>query len=650
MIKCNNIYKIYNNDIIIENFEYEFQNTGFYLLFGESGSGKTTFLNILSGLLPYEKGQISIDDVEFEHCINKDFMADKSDYITQDAFFIDFLTVADNLKMINDNEEYVAKMLDKFGLLSKLQEYPAKLSGGEKQRLALVRSLVRGKKILLLDEPTASLDMDNKLQIFEMLSRIKDEVLIICSSHDRMAMDYADEIIRFEKKHNKCSDAEKNDVTQTGDRHNKNIEISRENKKTKAFYFLNKWFSSKYKSKVSTILFGLFLTIAMSMCLLADDPQKKIDTNIEYLYKVNMCSLVTHEEEPGEYDRLCNIDGIEDVVIEYGLSVPTGEIAEDGFTIINSGTYEVYMPVLPSDKDAFKLSDKIKYGSYFTGENQIILSPEMAEKLMGSSQEKLIGETIEKEFYGIGTVELEIVGIFDYFNEFEKEYMKALGVSIADGEYYNKLDYESLWYINSDFMKQYADNEEFYNDGQRGYALYFDSYSSMKEYYNENYQFYRDRGDSLLMGLQNGKLLGLFDLLYMVFRPLSICIALFSVIFYITLIKTELTYNNKFISVMDYSGYKTKKVINTFIILNWLHLLKICSISVIIALCITRLANAVNERIILFEFRIFSEDIKMLLVFAGALLVVSIVFIYAFLNRFKKINWYENIIRNRDLI
>ena len=199
-------------------------------------------------------------------------------------------------------------------------------------------------------------------------------------------------------------------------------------------------------------------------------------------------------------------------------------------------------------------------------------------------------------------------------------------------------------------MSQYADDKEFYAGNQRGYTLYFDSYSSMKKYYDDNYEMYDERGDFLLNGLRVGNKLGLFDLLYKVFMPLSYFVALFSIIFYINLTKTELTYNNKFISVMDYAGYKVKKVVNTFILLNWLHLVKTCLLGMISALALTKLVNVINEKYIFVEFRIFTYNITMLLIFIGVLLTASIAFTYAFLIKFKKINWYENIIENRDLL
>ena len=296
MIECREIYKIYNNIVVIENFSYKFQDNGFYLLFGESGSGKTTFLNILSGLMSYESGIITLEDIEFKHNLDKEFMADKAEYITQDTFFVDFLNVLDNLKLVCVDESHITQMMERFGMLEKMYAYPATLSGGEKQRVAIVRALLSGKKILLLDEPTASLDQENKYKIFKMLYDIKDEILIICSSHDHVAMEYADEIISFEKKHNRCVDIdfkdregqiEKTSINKFMEFRTKknNVQKENEDKKIHIRYFLKQWFSSNKRSRTSSVLFCLFLVIAMGVCLLAETPQNRINSNIEFIYK-----------------------------------------------------------------------------------------------------------------------------------------------------------------------------------------------------------------------------------------------------------------------------------------------------------------------------------------------------------------------------
>lgn len=199
MILCSKVSKSYEKNKIIDSFSYSFNDTGFYLLMGESGSGKTTLLNILSGLLSFEGGTIYYDGQNYIKQVSNEQLMYKIDYVTQDSFFVDFLCVMDNLRLVCADENRIIDVLRQFGLKNVSNKMPSVLSGGEKQRLAIVRSLLNSKKILLLDEPTASLDRENKFAVFDLLKKLKDKILIICTTHDKEAKPYADYVIEFPK-------------------------------------------------------------------------------------------------------------------------------------------------------------------------------------------------------------------------------------------------------------------------------------------------------------------------------------------------------------------------------------------------------------------------------------------------------------------
>ncbi len=636
MIICENIHKSYDTQVVIKSFSYKFENNGFYLLLGESGSGKTTFLNILSGFLPFEYGKIEINGNEFSGKVDRSIIEKEFDYITQDTFFVEFLTVSDNLRMIVDDDEKIQEALDKFGLGDKAGQYPTTLSGGEKQRLAIARSILGGKTILFLDEPTASLDGENKRLVFELLSNIKEEMLIICSSHDAEAKEYADEIIKFNKIHESCEPPENIKIkTEKYQAHNRLCEKN-DNKKTVS-YFLKKWFKSKRRNKKSEILFGVFMTIAIVLCALTDIPKNKLDSNIEYVYKVNMCKLYTNDTSPELYEELCKAKGIAEVVISYGGSLP--DLTTNPDSLMQAmPDYETGGYVLPYNKDAFKLVDSIKYGTYFTDTNQIILTYDMAVSLMSDTPEKLIGQTITKNYYGLGETEFEIVGILDELNDIEKKYFHAT-------EMYE----ETTWFVNGKFMEQYVYNKEFHNDGKRTYILCFDSYRDMKAFYNENYEKYAENG-GLIMGLAAISALDVFITMFKVFLPMSFLIAVFTILFYINLIKTEIAYNNKFISVFDYAGYPIKKVINCFIGLNLIHLFKICMLCAVVAFGVTYIVNLVNQKFIFIDFQVFTYNVYILSGFIVSIILISAVSMNVILRRLKFSNWYENITAQRDLI
>lgn len=635
MIICKNIDKNFDTQAVIKSFSYEFQDTGFYLLFGESGSGKTTFLNLLSGFLPFDSGSIIIQGKEFKEKVERNVIEQDFDYITQDTFFVDFLTVFDNLKIVINEDEKIRNILEQFGLWEKAKQYPATLSGGEKQRLAIARSLLGEKKILFLDEPTASLDGENKKAVFRMLSEIKKEVLIICSSHDEEAKAYADEILSFEKSHDVIKKTERK-IVKSRKKTASSKPVSK-NKKPVS-YFLKQWFRSKQRSRKAGVLFGIFLTIAICICSLADTPENKMDSNIEYVYKVNMCLLDTFTKMPDEYENLCEIEGIREVVLSYGESVPRGPIDPNSL-MQELSEYEVTVFALPSSKEAFVLADKIQYGTYFTEKNQIILTKDLAETMMPGAPEQLIGETLTKNFYGIGNVEMEIVGIFGEFNEVDEQYFSAM-----------QMPWQYTWYVNGDFTRQYVEDETFYSDNQRGYTLYFDSYQAAKNFYNENYKAYGEEGNTLIMGLSHGKMSALFHTMFQMFLPLAIFIAFCSILFYVNIIRTEMIYHNKFMSVFDYAGYPIKKVIRCFIRLNFMKLLKIGLISSIAAFLITHVVNTVNQKYVFVGFQIFTYNIPILLGFILCIGMVSIIFSNVMLRRLKFTSWYENIISQRDLI
>lgn len=645
MICCERLGKRYQRQIVLNDFSYEFKDTGFYLLYGTSGSGKTTFLNLLSGLLPFEAGRITVNGESFTEKVDLKQMQICSDYITQDPFFVDFLSVSDNLRMLTDDEGKIKEVLRMFGLEEKHDQYPQTLSGGEKQRLAIARFFIGDKKILFLDEPTASLDVENKRAVFELLSKIKQEVLIICSTHDSVAKEYADEIIPFEKCHELAAIGTE-EIVKKGSLKKEKRAVTYTGKTRSPVCFLKKWFTSKSKNRKSSILFCVFLTIAICICMLTDTPENKLESNMEYIYKINMCMLRTYNKDSNLYEELCKLPGIAEVVLDYGLSVPRGETTGDDQSqnsenesfgeMENTGYYQD-AGVLPFHKEAFKLYNCIQYGSYFTEKDQIIFSADFAETLMPDAPEKLIGQKWIKNFYNVGSVELEIVGIFKHFNEFEEQYFNAM-------EYYS-----TDWYINSEFTRQYAEDEGFYAGTQRGYLLYFDSYKAMRNYYEENYEAYNEQGSTLLIGLEYGRYADVFRLLFITMLPLAIFIAFFSVLFYVNLVKTELAYNNKFVSVFDYAGYPVGRVIRCFSMLNLLYLLKLCAVSAASAFAITAIVNFVNQQKVFVGFQIFSYNIVLLLAFFLLIGTACVFFTGIFLRRLRYSSWYENILKQRDL-
>jgi len=168
---------------------------GVTALFGPSGAGKTSLINMIAGLLKPDRGRIELDGDTLDDIADRIHIPAhrrRIGYVFQDARLFPHLSVAQNLdygRRMNklpfdgDEQERVVQLLDLEGLL---QRRPGKLSGGEKQRVALGRALLSRPRLLLMDEPLGSLDDERKSDILPYLVRLRDQagVPMVYVSHD----------------------------------------------------------------------------------------------------------------------------------------------------------------------------------------------------------------------------------------------------------------------------------------------------------------------------------------------------------------------------------------------------------------------------------------------------------------------------------
>ncbi len=638
MIVCENLNKQYGKQVVLSDFSCRFEDTGFYLLYGESGSGKTTLINILSGLIPFDGGSITVNGREFVSTVNLTEAELDYDYITQDSFFADFLTASENLSLISEDENKIEQILMKFGLSEAAGRSPSTLSGGERQRLSIARACFSQKKILFLDEPTASLDEENKTAIFELLSELKKDTLIICSSHDAIAKNYADEIISFHK----CTET-RDAIKAVSANPAKGNCVQKSNKEKKPVRkYLLKWFASERRNRRAELKFCIFLILAIMLFLLGDLPSHKKAINYEYSYRVNALTVRILSKEAIDYDTLCNMEHVKKVVLSYAGSTPDG-IDYDSFepdAELPVPEYETSLYTLPFEREYFKLADRIEYGSYFTDENQVLLSFEEAEALSPGKHGALIGSTITKNIYSLGNVRFEIVGVMGKLNAFEQKYLNSLG-----------MNHDSM-YINSKLTDRFIHSDDYYMSNQRDYYLFFDSYRELSDFYDEYNETFDDGYKLLFISsmLDSSRDNETILVLGIILMPLSVFIALFTVLFYSTLLKTEITYNNRFIAVFEYSGYSKKKVISSFVAIHILKLILMSVISFAIAFVITEAVNIVNRRIVFIGFQLFTLNTPLMLIFLLSVVLLSWLSISISLRHVKISSWYENLIRQRDLL
>lgn len=178
---------------------------------GPSGSGKTTMLSMISGILRPNGGTVKIEDTEIWTLSTDDlaeFRLHKIGFVFQDYHLFTRLTTAENvaIPLILQNRDWDEAMgqavlnLDVVGLKARAQLPPVKLSGGEQQRVAIARAIVSHPEILILDEPTASLDGDTGRNIVRFVREhiISDKRCVIIITHDSRIYEFADRIMKME--------------------------------------------------------------------------------------------------------------------------------------------------------------------------------------------------------------------------------------------------------------------------------------------------------------------------------------------------------------------------------------------------------------------------------------------------------------------
>lgn len=211
MIELKNIRKVYKANsrkeaIALDDINLKFSNRGLVFVLGPSGSGKTTLLNLLGGLDTPSSGDILIDG----KVLNKkegaldDYRSNYVGFIFQDYNLIDTMSVKDNLSLVcfSDNKENnnkrINEVLSLVGLNGYLDRYPFELSGGERKRVSIARTLLKDSSFILADEPTGSLNKEMAIEVMECLKKISlNRLVVIVTHNEELAKNYGDRIIRL---------------------------------------------------------------------------------------------------------------------------------------------------------------------------------------------------------------------------------------------------------------------------------------------------------------------------------------------------------------------------------------------------------------------------------------------------------------------
>ena len=221
MIEINGLVKKYriacmdNEVVAINDISYRFNQNGFYFILGKSGCGKTTLINVLCGLDNYDLGNILIHGENIKNFSEKkldEYRNIKIGIIFQQYNLLPDMNVYENLRLVLELQEWdcseenrkeyidkrIADILNVVGLSGYEKRRISQLSGGEQQRIAIARSLLKNPDVIFADEPTGNLDENTGVEILRLLKSLSREYLIIMVSHDKEnAYNYGDYIINM---------------------------------------------------------------------------------------------------------------------------------------------------------------------------------------------------------------------------------------------------------------------------------------------------------------------------------------------------------------------------------------------------------------------------------------------------------------------
>jgi len=211
-IKFKNIYYSYseNKKIILNNINLEIKANTTIGLLGESGSGKTTFVDLLIGILNPVRGEIKVDEKDISSNLRK--WQNNIGYIPQFIYLIDD-TIKKNIALgLNEELIDIGKMENALEVSqmknfvetlpkkieTKVGEFGIRLSGGQRQRIGIARSLYNNPNLLVMDEATNSLDEEIEKKIMNSIYLMKGKKTILISSHKKSILDKCDIILKFE--------------------------------------------------------------------------------------------------------------------------------------------------------------------------------------------------------------------------------------------------------------------------------------------------------------------------------------------------------------------------------------------------------------------------------------------------------------------
>ena len=435
IFRIDNLTKEYgkNNSYqkVLDNISISFKSNEFVCILGESGSGKSSLLNVIGGLDNDYKGSINIDNLNIKYINQDEYRKNNIGFIFQNFNLINSLSVIDNiiLPIEKDNISYKKKRNKAITLLRKLNIYTLKnkkineLSGGQKQRVAIARGLINNPKIILADEPTGALDEDNSKKILEILKEInKEGKLVIVVTHSKKVIDYSTRVIEI-KDGKIFKDKKIKRVKET-------YIDTVENKENKYLYLFKHAFKNLRNNKKRNI----FITFASSIGIIGIILSLFLGDGV----KNYINDLIVSKSDPNTYTIESKYKYYDNSLIEKIIDIKH----------INKVNKELNINI---SNISFK--DK-KYDLLYLDSLENI----KVEK--GNDKGLLINKSLSKKINIGDTVKLTFV---DDYNVFNKEIkvtgiLENTGINLIDEGYNSMIKYSNLEKIYKEFKKDIKPN------------------------------------------------------------------------------------------------------------------------------------------------------------------------------------------------
>ncbi len=581
MIKLKNISKRYGEREVLKNIDYTFKNGKIYVLKGFSGCGKTTLLNILAGIDLSFNGEYLHDGKKVSNIRNITNIG----YIMQFSLLVLKLTIMENLKLVSSDEKKILYYANLFQVTEILNKYPNEVSGGERQRITIIRALLKSNDIILADEPTASLDLKNAKIVAKEFEKLKSfNKIVIIATHENCFDEIADEIINLNYGEIDNIIYRKNE---TKKRIIPNFVSNKEDFRKIDFKYI-KIKLQNHNSKRFIIISSLLLAIFFLLIGFKSNFKKEYLKFLKNKYPINT------------------------FYIDEKLYEDIKDLSE--FTIYENYSYKSendlnFLPLPYKNDSIFLNDDYILFGNFPTSNDEIMINKNAYKKLFNDSNYK---DGINKK--------IEVDGMNFIISGIITDDESHLSTINSSNPFYN------IDNSNSFVLVPYQNIVKFGNIEERSFLL-----MSSKDLY---------RDEELLYSLKNKEIFIYWDdfvetyseNLNFIFNILIIVLIFISILLFLFVnneISFKLYFRKKEIGYFQIFNISKKRILKNIVLEYYIQFLKILFYSIIILFIIS---------IIIFLFTNFYiiPKIHSIIIYSIVFLVYTFILIFVPVNKFLK--------------